>query len=319
MQALTIGELERVTGVPRSTVYFYVREGYLPPAQKAAASRGIYTEAHVDLLREIARLKDEGLPLDEIRVRVEPQVQAALVNEVDLVARQVEHNRRTIIEAAALQFARKGYKRTRISDIIRDVGVSPPAFYAQFHSKRQLFLESFTVFLEWMKEFIEPQLAGEPDPAVRFLYRTAGHYGLQAISPDLFSLTRAEALHEGGEMRQVAVHTLRSMTQEVHEYLHTLARGRAIAAAGVRGVARVQPARVRWTARCCGRRGTTRTRAATPCGPTCACSSPSKRCTRATTTWPRGRRPTPTWSTNWPRRRRPIPPALRQALQQTGA
>ena len=222
MRALTIGELERVTGVPRSTVYFYVREGYLPPAQKAAASRGIYTEAHVELLREIARLKDEGLPLEEIRVRVEPQVQAALVSEVDLVARQVEHNRRTIIEAAALQFARKGYKRTRISDIIRDVGVSPPAFYAQFRSKRELFLESFTVFLEWMKEFIEPQLAGEPDPAVRFLYRTAGHYGLQAISPDLFSLTRAEALHEGGEMRQVAVHTLRSMTQEVHEYLHTL-------------------------------------------------------------------------------------------------
>ena len=208
--------------MPRSTVYFYVREGYLPSAQKAAASRGIYTEAHVEILREIARLKEEGLPLDEIRLCVEPRVRAAAESEVDLVARQVEQNRRTIIEASAIQFARKGYKRTRISDIIRDVGVSPPAFYVLFHSKRQLFLESFTVFLEWMKEFIEPQLAKEPDPAVRFLYRVAGHYGLQSISPDLFSLTRAEALHEGGEMRQVAIHTLRSMTQEVHEYLHAL-------------------------------------------------------------------------------------------------
>jgi AcrR family transcriptional regulator len=222
MQALTISDLERVSGVPRSTVYYYVREGYLPPAQKAAASRGIYTQAHVELLAEIARLKDDGLPLEEIRVRVAPQVRAALETEVDLVAIQAEQNRRTIIEAAALQFARKGYKRTRISDIIHDVGVSPPAFYGQFHSKRQLFLESFTVFLEWMKEFIEPQLADEPDPAVRFLYRTAGHYGLQSISPDLFSLTRAEALHEGGEMRRVAIHTLRSLTQEVHEYLHSL-------------------------------------------------------------------------------------------------
>jgi AcrR family transcriptional regulator len=222
VRALTITELERETGVPRSTVYFYVREGYLPPAQKAAASRGIYTEAHVELLREIIRLKEQGLPLEQIREHVESQLNAALENEVDLVARQMERNRRAIIEAAARHFARRGYKRTRISDIIGDVGVSPPAFYAQFRSKRQLFLESFSVFLEWMKEFIEPQIAEEPDPAIRFLYRMAGHFGLQALSPDLFALTRAEALHEGDDMRAVAVHTMQSMTQEIHQYLHVL-------------------------------------------------------------------------------------------------
>ena len=70
MQALTISELERASGVPRSTIYFYVREGMLPEAQKAAASRAIYTDRHLALLQEIVRLKAEGLPLTAIKERM---------------------------------------------------------------------------------------------------------------------------------------------------------------------------------------------------------------------------------------------------------
>jgi len=57
MRSLTINELENISGVPRSTIYYYVREGLLPTAQKAAASRAIYTDHHVALMRDISRLK----------------------------------------------------------------------------------------------------------------------------------------------------------------------------------------------------------------------------------------------------------------------
>jgi DNA-binding transcriptional MerR regulator len=58
MRALSISELESLSGVRREVIYFYVRRGLLPQAQKASATRAIYTDEHVDLLRQIGTLKD---------------------------------------------------------------------------------------------------------------------------------------------------------------------------------------------------------------------------------------------------------------------
>jgi AcrR family transcriptional regulator len=164
--ALTITELERATGVPRSTIYYYVREGLLPPAQKAAVSRGIYAEAHVGLLTEIGRLKGLGMSMAAIKEALADRVASAGLVEVDLVAQQTEKTRRAILETAARQFARGGYNRTRIADIMQEVGVSPPVFYGHFRTKRQLFLESFTVYLGWMKQYLEPRIVKEPVAAL---------------------------------------------------------------------------------------------------------------------------------------------------------
>jgi DNA-binding transcriptional MerR regulator len=68
MKSLTIRELEEASGLPRSTIYYYVREGLLPTAQKAAASRAIYSDLHLALLADICRLKEGGLPLGAIRI-----------------------------------------------------------------------------------------------------------------------------------------------------------------------------------------------------------------------------------------------------------
>ena len=201
IRSLTISELERATSTPRSTIYYYVRDGLLPTAQKAAASRAVYSDVHVDALREIRRLKNEGVPLDEIRERIRPLVELRQAVEPDLVARRTQQTRDGILQAAALQFARKGYKRARIGDIIREAGVTPPMFYARFATKRQVFIEAFNVFVHWMGDLIEPPLADEPDPAVRLLMRFYAYWGLQRLSPDLLSLARAEALQEDGETR----------------------------------------------------------------------------------------------------------------------
>ena len=213
MRSLTITELEEATSVPRSTIYFYVREGLLPTAQKAAASRAIYAESHVDLLKEIARLKAEGWPLRIIKERLAPQVASVRAFDVDLVAEQAEQTRQSILVAAARLFARKGYKRTRVADIIKEVGVTPPVFYSHFPSKRELFVESFGVFVGWMRGFVEPQLDAEPDAAARDLRRVHGYFGVQALSPDLMSLVRSEALHEDGDIRKVVERSYKDMTE----------------------------------------------------------------------------------------------------------
>jgi DNA-binding transcriptional MerR regulator len=63
----TLCDLTRVS--PR-TVYFYVQQGLLPPAE--GAGRGArYTEVHRDRLRLIRQLQDQHLPLAEIRKQIE--------------------------------------------------------------------------------------------------------------------------------------------------------------------------------------------------------------------------------------------------------
>ena len=225
IRPLTISELERATSTPRSTIYYYVREGLLPAAQKAAASRAVYSDVHVEALREIRRLKDEDVPLDQVRQRIQPLVERRQAAEPDLVAQRNRQTRDAILRAAALQFARSGYKRARIGDIIRKAGVTPPMFYAHFATKRQLFIESFNVFVRWTSELIEPPLADEPDPAVRLLMRVYAYWGLQRLSPDLLGLARAEALQEDAETRAAVQDALRLITSGPTSDFASLRRG----------------------------------------------------------------------------------------------
>ena len=127
------------------------------------------------------------------------------------MARRNEQTRSAILEAAARHFARKGYKRTRIADVIRDAGITPSVFSTQFATKRQLFLESFGVFVHWMEVLIEPPLADEPDPVVHLLTRVNAYFGLQALSPDLLALARSEALQEDVETREAVKQAYRTI------------------------------------------------------------------------------------------------------------
>jgi len=219
MRGLTITELEDASGVPRSTIYFYVREGLLPVAQKAAVSRAVYPESYVDLLSEIAALKAEGLSLQTIKERLSARIASAGASDVDLIAEQAEQVKRSILHAAARLFARRGYKRTRIADIIKEAGVTPPVFYDHFISKQQLFAEAFGLLSGWMSGFLQSRLAGEPDPAARELARVQCYVGFQALSPDLMSLARSEALQEAGEMRAEVERSYKDMVRGTLEDL----------------------------------------------------------------------------------------------------
>src|SRR6188472_4175135 len=50
-----------------------------------------------------------------------------------------ERTRQRLLEAAIQRFAADGYRRTSVSDIARDAGLTPAATYAYFPSKDALF------------------------------------------------------------------------------------------------------------------------------------------------------------------------------------
>jgi DNA-binding transcriptional MerR regulator len=189
----TISELERETGVGRETIYYYIREGLLPPAQTASATRAIYDQSHVELLKEIKRLKAGGLSLKQIRDRLGDRVEAAAENGVDLVAKQNENTRDAILQVAARRFAERGFERTRISDICKEVGVTAQLLYGNFPSKRHLFIACYDVYVNWMNVQVVPPIEETDDSAARLAWRSWASYGIRALSPDLQALARVEA------------------------------------------------------------------------------------------------------------------------------
>lgn len=75
----TIGDLENATGISPRTIRYYITEGLLP----AAKGRGVgatYGEAHMLRLKAIAALRENHMPLAEIKQRLDG------LREVDLSA-----------------------------------------------------------------------------------------------------------------------------------------------------------------------------------------------------------------------------------------
>lgn len=63
-------ELVEVTGVPRTAIHHYQREGLLPPAVKTAPNAALYDSSHVERLNLIRSLRSDELgplPLDGVR------------------------------------------------------------------------------------------------------------------------------------------------------------------------------------------------------------------------------------------------------------
>jgi DNA-binding transcriptional MerR regulator len=88
-ERLTLGELTAAADVSVRTVRYYIAEGLLPPPEGSGPGSA-YTEGHLDRLRLIQRLKEDYLPLKEIRRRLsglsDEEVRSALAASEDRTA-----------------------------------------------------------------------------------------------------------------------------------------------------------------------------------------------------------------------------------------
>ncbi|MDP6418780.1 MAG: MerR family transcriptional regulator [Candidatus Krumholzibacteria bacterium] len=76
----SIGELARLAGVTVRTIRYYIQEGLLPEAPLRGRYAG-YDESYLDLLEQIRRMKEDFLPLREIRNRLERGAAAGRIPE----------------------------------------------------------------------------------------------------------------------------------------------------------------------------------------------------------------------------------------------
>jgi AcrR family transcriptional regulator len=180
------------TGVPRTSIHFYLREGLLPQPHKTAVNRSLYTEDHVELLRRITELKEGGLSLAEVRAELSGDVARIDDDDTDLIARENDRIRKIILRVATEEFMARGYDNARVADIIRAAGVTSQVFYAHFPSKAELLVESFRTFVSWNLAFVEPELQ-TADPGERLLWRLQADARANDLGSSAMSVIRSEA------------------------------------------------------------------------------------------------------------------------------
>ncbi|HXK21892.1 MAG TPA: MerR family transcriptional regulator [Myxococcota bacterium] len=116
---MRLAELSRRSGVPRSTIKFYIREGMLPPGKSVGRNQALYGPEHLERLALIGALREVAeLPL-EVIARVTSQLDRGWndgdpIGEALLAIHGPRKRRRTPEEKSELE-----QLRTEVRELMR--------------------------------------------------------------------------------------------------------------------------------------------------------------------------------------------------------
>lgn len=175
-----IGQLEKLSGVSRRTIHFYLKEGLLPPPMKTGKTMAYYDETHLRRLQAICEAKEKGLPLFAIKERLAEMEDAAPRALMPAKgggkkgmpkSAQGHKTREAVLDLGCKLFRQKGYKNTKVSDITRRLKVGKGTFYFYFTDKKELFLECVPrIFAELFSVGWE-KIREETNPVTRLIIR----------------------------------------------------------------------------------------------------------------------------------------------------
>lgn len=164
---LRMSDLERITGIGRSTIHYYLREGLLSPPKKTGQTMAYYDAGHVRDLEEIKGFQGEGYPISYIREMLGSGRPAGRERYAGEAEAPRSDRRQQIMDKAVEIFARKGYHQTNVTEIARAVGVGHSTFYIYFPSKMALFTECVDRVFQEMFSDVWEEIKGEKNPIAR--------------------------------------------------------------------------------------------------------------------------------------------------------
>lgn len=156
---MQMGELSRVSGLPPSTIKYYIKEGLIPSPRKLRYNVNLYDQAFVKRIIMIRAMQDEGLGLKSIKNILDRFSFEAiseweafkdrtrrkddwLLDDEERLAVMSDEERRAqeILDAALITFSEKGYQKSSMDDVAREAGISKGTCYRYFESKEELFV-----------------------------------------------------------------------------------------------------------------------------------------------------------------------------------
>lgn len=152
-------QLSQASGLPVSTVKFYMAKGLLPKPDKEKPNVVYYDEAFLKRLLVIKNMRSEGLSIKSIKSILEKypfekvsdwddfknkarEKETHELEEEERLAAMSDEERRTqeILEAAFRIFSIKGYHNTTMDDIAQEAGISKGTCYQYFTGKEDIFI-----------------------------------------------------------------------------------------------------------------------------------------------------------------------------------
>lgn len=194
---LAISDLERLSGLPKTTIRYYIREGLITPSMKTGKTMAYYSEEDVRKLQLIRNLREEGrVPLkfikDELEnFEIEKGVQRDQTKSVD--------RRQEIIETTARLFTQKGYDKVSIQDIVGELQMSKTTFYVYFANKEELFMECADHIFHQMFNHVWESIRREKDPIARLRKRAEAFLEVYPTWRDMMNQLRGIAVKEHAE------------------------------------------------------------------------------------------------------------------------
>jgi AcrR family transcriptional regulator len=210
-------ELAEKAGVSRHTIHYYYREGLLPPPLKTGRTMALYTDAHLECLRFIRKLRDErNIPVaavrQEVRLRFGEYWRSTptrfVVDGVDSKPHpRGRKQRQRIIEAAMELFSSQGYHRTNVSHVTGTLRISKETFYLHFKNKHDLLVAVFDHLVQKLTQ-LEQDITGETDYFVRSRKRGEAFVTFYRKYHKIFDIIRAESIgpESGSELSVQAIY-----------------------------------------------------------------------------------------------------------------
>ncbi|MFW6113634.1 MAG: TetR family transcriptional regulator [Actinomycetota bacterium] len=189
-------QLSRASGLPVSTIKFYMAKGLLPTPHKVKPNVVYYDQSFLRRLNVVKRMRSEGLSIRSIKSILDKypfeevsewdafkkeasKKQSHELEEEERLATLSEEERRTeeILGAAFRVFSLKGYHNTTVDDIAQEAGISKGTCYQYFVGKEDIFTATVERSLGNLLDEAEAAAADATDALTRL-----GLKGLAFIS-----------------------------------------------------------------------------------------------------------------------------------------
>ncbi len=218
---MRISELERVSGVPRSTIHFYLRKGILHSPIKTGQTMAYYDSSHLERLKTIQKMKmNMRLPTAFIKQQLDETAKIAgsaktvtSNSSLDPKMDAKKKRKRQIIEAAVKLFSTKGYHRTNIRDITEVLGISTGTFYIYFPNKGEIFIEVIDDVIRNIVGEIAKAIRKEKDFLKRATLRAQVFFDNYPIYSEILNQLQAEKTADEQWPREKVKKIYRDLTE----------------------------------------------------------------------------------------------------------
>jgi len=218
---MKISELSARSGIPVSTIKFYIRKRLLPKPMKTGETQGFYTLKHLDRLKLIQKIqKESNMPLDKIREITEMigswAEREKRGNEEGALRQKAE-----IVQTAITLFRGKGYEAVTIADIVDAAGIGRSTFYKNFPNKKDLFIECIRDITH--REGIPDDLeeVNKKDGFALFDRSAEAYFKESPLWSDMIKMLRAAAINDPAEFEETLEEALQMKIEVFRKRIKT--------------------------------------------------------------------------------------------------